>query len=75
MSNCIVWSIPNEVIEAAIKNSLHLEVAPVVWAAGLDEVMGCVNVAVEIDESDMETMYANMGDMELTLAGDGGLIQ
>ena len=75
MTSCIVWSIPNEVIEEAVKNSLHLETMPVVWAAGIDNAASCVNVVIELDEDDLKSLVENQGDMEISLLGGSGQIQ
>ena len=75
MSSSVVWSIPSEVIEGAIQGRLKLEVAPKVWAAGFDDTSECVNVILEIDDSDLETLGINIDDVRITYLDDGETIQ
>jgi len=75
MSSCVVWSIPSEVIENAISTSLKLDTTPTVWGSGFDDVAGCVNIIIEIDDSDLESLGLNMGDMECHVLEDGELLQ
>ena len=73
MSRSVVWAIPNELIEHAIRSQAHIDGPVSVWAAGMDEVGEQVFVVLDIDEEDFEKLC--MEDLDVHEFEEGELVQ
>jgi hypothetical protein len=65
MSASVVWAVPNELIEDAIRHKLKLETQPTIWAVALDDIGDHVCLVIEIDPSEIDKAAAELEIHEL----------
>jgi len=60
----IVYSMPCELIVGSIAELFELEHMPVIVAAGFDKDNNCVNVAMNINDIDLQALGMSVEDLQ-----------
>jgi hypothetical protein len=70
MSQSIVWSIPNEIVEAAFRAKMKLDEPVTAWASGFDEVGLNVFIVFDVDECDIDKLMVDGLDCHVLEEGE-----